>query len=297
MYARFGCVCTRSGVDAPPLDAEVSRVPGRTRHDGTKTCKRQPALVHRTPPAAAARPPFPAGLCRLQRHDGPHGAHHPHLRTGGAGSGGGLGWLGRLGRALGSGDMLRVSPGPAESKQLFCITRRLTYRILSPAPALSLPLLQAVCGQLQLPYQGQVLDFGAPFARKTMHELVREKTGVDFEQFGGDLEVRALGVVWCGRWARRDWARGRLSVVGGQDVNGWCSRECSRRCLVRVSKPGARRQASCLSARQMPETAEPTRCPPSTLCRRRGRRRWRLCASTRTHSWCSLRWPRRPLVS
>jgi len=50
-----------------------------------------------------------------------------------------------------------------------------------------------VCGQLQLPYQGQVLDFEQPFARKTMHELVQEKTGVDFEQFGGDLEVRGVG--------------------------------------------------------------------------------------------------------
>ncbi|KAI7836054.1 hypothetical protein COHA_010056 [Chlorella ohadii] len=48
---------------------------------------------------------------------------------------------------------------------------------------------QAVCGQLQLPYQGQVLDFEQPFARKTMHELVQEKTGVDFEQFGADLEA------------------------------------------------------------------------------------------------------------
>ena len=58
-----------------------------------------------------------------------------------------------------------------------------------PACAL-LPLhRQAVCGQLQLPYQGQVLDFEKPFARKTMHELVQEKTGVDFEQFGGDVEV------------------------------------------------------------------------------------------------------------
>ncbi|EFN55794.1 hypothetical protein CHLNCDRAFT_57712 [Chlorella variabilis] len=48
---------------------------------------------------------------------------------------------------------------------------------------------QAVCGQLQLPYQGQVLDFGAPFCRATMHDLVRDKTGVDFEAFGGDLEA------------------------------------------------------------------------------------------------------------
>jgi lysyl-tRNA synthetase class 2 len=51
--------------------------------------------------------------------------------------------------------------------------------------------LQAVVGQLQLPYQGQVLDFESPFRRATMHDLVKDACGVDFEQFGsGDLEVR-----------------------------------------------------------------------------------------------------------
>jgi len=37
------------------------------------------------------------------------------------------------------------------------------------------------CNALQVEYQGQVIDFGAPFRRVTMHELVEEATGVSFE--------------------------------------------------------------------------------------------------------------------
>ncbi|KAL4451821.1 hypothetical protein ABPG75_007483 [Micractinium tetrahymenae] len=48
---------------------------------------------------------------------------------------------------------------------------------------------QAVCGQLQLPYQGQVLDFEAPFRRATMHDLVKDACRVDFEQLAGDVEA------------------------------------------------------------------------------------------------------------
>lgn len=39
----------------------------------------------------------------------------------------------------------------------------------------------AVAGTLQLEYQGTMLDFGRPFRRATMHELVLEATGVNFE--------------------------------------------------------------------------------------------------------------------
>jgi hypothetical protein len=49
--------------------------------------------------------------------------------------------------------------------------------------------MQAVCGGLQLPYQGQVLDFEAPFRRATMHELVKDVSGVDFEACATDIEV------------------------------------------------------------------------------------------------------------
>ena len=49
-----------------------------------------------------------------------------------------------------------------------------------------------MAGSLQLPYQGQTLDFEAPFRQATMHDLVRDACGVDFEQFGSaDVEVRA----------------------------------------------------------------------------------------------------------
>ncbi|KAL4853325.1 Lysine--tRNA ligase [Chlorella vulgaris] len=48
---------------------------------------------------------------------------------------------------------------------------------------------QAVCGGLQLPYQGQVLDFEAPFRRATMHELVKDVSGVDFEACATDIEA------------------------------------------------------------------------------------------------------------
>jgi hypothetical protein len=73
----------------------------------------------------------------------------------------------------------------------------------TPPPA---PRPQEVCGSLQLPYQGAVLDFGAPFRRATMHDLVRDATGVDFEALAGDLEVRVFvcvrACVWgeAGRW-------------------------------------------------------------------------------------------------
>lgn len=56
--------------------------------------------------------------------------------------------------------------------------------------------MQAVCGRLQLPYQGQELDFEAPFRRATMHDLVKDACGVDFEQLAGDMEVGTAGAGW-----------------------------------------------------------------------------------------------------
>ena len=43
---------------------------------------------------------------------------------------------------------------------------------------------EAVLGTSKVDYQGQELDFGGPFRRATMHDLVKEATGVDFETFG-----------------------------------------------------------------------------------------------------------------
>ena len=36
---------------------------------------------------------------------------------------------------------------------------------------------QSVAGGLKLAYQGQPLDFGRPFRRASMHDLVRDTTG------------------------------------------------------------------------------------------------------------------------
>ncbi|GAB4819350.1 hypothetical protein N2152v2_006396 [Parachlorella kessleri] len=48
---------------------------------------------------------------------------------------------------------------------------------------------KAVLGTLSVPYQGQELDFEQPFRRATMHDLVKEATGIDFEGFGSDVEA------------------------------------------------------------------------------------------------------------
>jgi len=42
---------------------------------------------------------------------------------------------------------------------------------------------QAVIGTLQIDYQGQSIDLTPPWRRVTMHDLVQEKTGLDFTQF------------------------------------------------------------------------------------------------------------------
>jgi lysyl-tRNA synthetase class 2 len=55
----------------------------------------------------------------------------------------------------------------------------------------------AVAGSLRLTYQGLDIDLEQPFRRATMHDLVREATGVDFAAFGGGGEglaaARAAG--------------------------------------------------------------------------------------------------------
>ncbi|KAK9840830.1 hypothetical protein WJX81_007652 [Elliptochloris bilobata] len=48
-----------------------------------------------------------------------------------------------------------------------------------------------VAGTLQLIYQGLPLDLEPPFRRASMHALVQEATGVDFEAFGDDVAAAA----------------------------------------------------------------------------------------------------------
>lgn len=50
---------------------------------------------------------------------------------------------------------------------------------------------QEVLGTLQITYQGEAIDLMPPWRRVTMHELVREKTGLDFTQFKTLEEAKA----------------------------------------------------------------------------------------------------------
>ncbi len=53
---------------------------------------------------------------------------------------------------------------------------------------------QKVCGTTKLNFRGNVIDLGQPFKRATMVELVKEYTGIDFDQVKDDAEARALAM-------------------------------------------------------------------------------------------------------
>ena len=50
---------------------------------------------------------------------------------------------------------------------------------------------EQVCGGTRLTYQGTELDLTPPWRRATMHDLVREATGLDFTAFGSRAEAAA----------------------------------------------------------------------------------------------------------
>ncbi|MDM9384353.1 lysine--tRNA ligase [Chlorogloeopsis sp. ULAP01] len=50
-----------------------------------------------------------------------------------------------------------------------------------------------VLGTLQISYQGQIIDLTPPWRRITMHELVKEYTGLDFNSFQTLAEAKAAG--------------------------------------------------------------------------------------------------------
>ncbi|MBD2122455.1 lysine--tRNA ligase [Trichocoleus sp. FACHB-262] len=50
---------------------------------------------------------------------------------------------------------------------------------------------QSALGTLQITYQGEAIDLTPPWRRATMHELVQEKTGIDFSQFQTLDEAKA----------------------------------------------------------------------------------------------------------
>jgi lysyl-tRNA synthetase class 2 len=60
---------------------------------------------------------------------------------------------------------------------------RLTESIITTAA-------QDVLGTLQITYQEQAIDLSPPWRRITMHELVKEKTGIDFSQYQTLEEAR-----------------------------------------------------------------------------------------------------------
>jgi lysyl-tRNA synthetase class 2 len=55
-----------------------------------------------------------------------------------------------------------------------------------------------VLGTLQIPYQGEEIDLTPPWRRVTMHDLVKEKTSLDFAEFASPEEARtgaiAIGI-------------------------------------------------------------------------------------------------------
>ena len=53
---------------------------------------------------------------------------------------------------------------------------------------------QEVCGSCQITYQGNEIDLSPPWRRATMHELVEEATGLDFQSFQSREEAAAAMV-------------------------------------------------------------------------------------------------------
>ncbi len=57
---------------------------------------------------------------------------------------------------------------------------------------------QTVLGSLKITYQGEAIDLTPPWRKVTMHELVKEQTGLDFQQFenldAAKAEARKVGV-------------------------------------------------------------------------------------------------------
>ena len=54
-----------------------------------------------------------------------------------------------------------------------------------------------ICGSLTIEYQKTLLDFEKPWKRATMHELVQEATGIDFNQFS-QREAAAIAMAEAG---------------------------------------------------------------------------------------------------
>ena len=72
-----------------------------------------------------------------------------------------------------------------------------------------------------MPYQGVTLDFGSPFRRVTMNDLVKELTGTDFLAFGADVAAaRAAARAALDAQPDRDLRRKAGAKVDGQPTVG-----------------------------------------------------------------------------
>lgn len=64
------------------------------------------------------------------------------------------------------------------------------YDMMALTEAIITTAAQEVLGTLQITYQGEAIDLTPPWRRVTMHELVQEKTGLDFSQFATLTEAK-----------------------------------------------------------------------------------------------------------
>ncbi len=55
-----------------------------------------------------------------------------------------------------------------------------------------------ICGSTEISYQGIEIDLTPPWRRATMHELVKEASGIDFEGFGGNRTHAAQAMLQAG---------------------------------------------------------------------------------------------------
>ncbi len=65
------------------------------------------------------------------------------------------------------------------------------YDMMALTEAIISTAAQEVLGSLKITYQEQEIDLTPPWRRVTMHELVQEKTGLDFSQFSTFAEAKA----------------------------------------------------------------------------------------------------------
>ncbi|MBF2098915.1 MAG: lysine--tRNA ligase [Gloeomargaritaceae cyanobacterium C42_A2020_066] len=100
--------------------------------------------------------------------------------------------------------------------------------------ALVTQVTQQVLGTLQVPYQGEVLDFTPPWRRVTMLELVREQTGIDFEPFLAGQSTQ--GFQWLNLYGQME-ARGVPDLKGHEPAGELLARTFEHCCEASLIQP------------------------------------------------------------